>query len=187
MLVCILSQWKHFFSPRLANRNDFDVSVNVKSSNEMIPTNISIYKQGIQHSEADKTVGAAGCGLISQAEKSVFSIAWRLSFHLGDIFTDTFNRMENTTRFITKDCTSELQCYDRTWGSKIVSIGCHRSTLKKHNNIYKCTCQLFGMSNQYSRLLDQQNFPVHPSIFSDSLLSNCSIAAVIILTHKHRL
>ncbi len=40
---------------RLAKRNDFDVSGNVKSLDEMISTNIFIYKQDIQHSEADKT------------------------------------------------------------------------------------------------------------------------------------
>lgn len=62
-----------FFSPSWythAKRNDFVVSGNVKSLHEMIPTNIFIYKQDIQHSECEKTVGPAGRGLISQAEKS---------------------------------------------------------------------------------------------------------------------
>lgn len=73
---------------RLAKRNDFDVSGNVKNLDEMIFTNIFIYKQDIQHSEADKALGSAGCGLISQAEKSFFSIACRLSYCLGVMFKD---------------------------------------------------------------------------------------------------
>lgn len=51
---------------RLAKRNDFVVSSNVKCLNEMI---IFIYKQDIQHLEAEKTMRPAGFGLISQAEK----------------------------------------------------------------------------------------------------------------------
>lgn len=54
---------------RLAKRNDFVVSSNVKCLDEMIPTNIFIYKQDTQHLEAEKTVGPEGFGLISHAEK----------------------------------------------------------------------------------------------------------------------
>ena len=91
---------------RLARRNDFNVSGNVKSLNEMISTNIFIYKQDIQHSKADKTLGPAGCGLISQAEKSFFFTDYRLSFHLGVMYKDLSNCMESATMFTSIDCAS---------------------------------------------------------------------------------
>lgn len=65
---------------KLVNRSDF-VSGIVKSFNEIIFSKIILYKQDMQHSEADKRPGLAGCGLISQAEKLFFSIVCRWSFH----------------------------------------------------------------------------------------------------------